>query len=397
MEMPGPGYAFFGPEERANVEEVLDHWERTRHTYGRPEPASFVHRFEALAGEVFGARHAVTTNSGTSALLTALVAAGIGAGDEVIVPGYTFVASIASVAHLGAVPVLAEIDESLTLDPADVERRITPRTRAVMAVHMLGAPCDLTALRRVTERHGLLLVEDVAQACGGTYEGRALGTFGGLGAFSLNPYKVLTSGDGGFVLTDDPGLHRRAAAFKDHGRYPADGPAGDPLFGLNLRMPELSAAVACAQLAKLDSVLRRTRAVKRRLAAAIPAREGVRRRTLHDAAGECGTLLVHLFDRAGDARAVASALGTTTLRDSGQHYYGNMRQLTAPGGRYAGPALRPGALPRTDDCLARAVALSVGVSDRHLGAGFGTTVHASDTEIDWVAERFTKAVRGVLG
>ncbi|MEU8652506.1 DegT/DnrJ/EryC1/StrS family aminotransferase [Streptomyces sp. NPDC048737] len=395
--MPGPGYAHFGPEERANVEEVLKNWDRTRFDYGRPQGATFVSRFESTAREVFGAEHAVAVNSGTSALLAVLAAVGIGRGDEVIVPAYTFIASMASIVHSGATPVLAEIDESLTLDPADVESRITPRTRAVMAVHMLGAPCDLAALRAVADRHGLLLVEDAAQACGATYGGRALGTFGAAGAFSLNPYKVITSGDGGFVLTGDRDLHRRAHAYKDHGRYPADGEAGEPLFGLNLRMPELCAAVACAQLEKLPAVLARTREVKRRLAEAIPVRDGVRRRTLHDPAGECGTLLVHLFDRAAEARAVASALGTSTLLESGQHYYGNMRQLAAVTAGPGGQDLRPGAMPRTDDCLARAVALSVGVSDAHLGAGFGATVHSSREEITRVAERFTEAVDAVLG
>lgn len=395
--MPGPGYAHFGDEERANVNEVLDQWQRTRLSYGRPQGPTFVSRFEASARQVFGARHAVSVNSGTSALLAALAAVGIGRGDEVIVPGYTFIASIASIVHRGATPVLAEIDESLTLDPVDVERRITPRTRAIMAVHMLGAPCDLTALRKIADRHGLLVIEDAAQACGATYDGQALGTFGAMGAFSLNPYKVITSGDGGFVLTDNPDLHRRAHAYKDHGRYPAEGAAGDPLFGLNLRMPELSAAVACAQLGKLPTVLVQTRAVKRRLAQAIPERDGVRRRTLHDRAGECGTLLVYLFDRAADAQAVASALESCTLLESGQHYYGNMRQLTAAKDDVAGRDLRPGALPQTDDCLARAVAVSVGVSDRHLGAGFGATVHSSEAEITWIAGRFNKAVRAVLG
>jgi dTDP-4-amino-4,6-dideoxygalactose transaminase len=386
--MPGPGYAFFGAEERANVEQVLNRWEELRECYGRPprEP-SFVTAFERAARDVFRTGHVVAVNSGTSALLAGLTALGLRPGDEVIVPGYTFVAPIATVAHLGAVPVLAEIDESLTLDPADVESRITSRTRAVLAVHMLGASCDLVALRAVADRHGVALVEDVAQACGGSYAGRPLGTVGEFGAFSLNPYKVITSGDGGFLITGNADLARRAAAFRDHGRYPEGTPPGEPLFGLNLRMPELSAAVACAQLAKLPDILTRTRDVRRRLADAIPARDGVHGRVLHDPQGECGTVLVYLFDRAADARAVADRLDTTTLLESGQHYYGNMRQLTAG----------PGVMPETDDVLSRAVALSVGVSDRHLGAGFGVSVHATPSDVHAVAERFTEVADSVLG
>ncbi|MGW4380972.1 DegT/DnrJ/EryC1/StrS family aminotransferase [Kitasatospora sp. NPDC004531] len=404
--MPGPGYAYLGAEERRNVESVLDTWDLTRYAYGVPDRTTFVRTLETDAEKFFGSPWAIAVNSGTSALLTALAALGIGEGDEVIVPGYGFIASIGAIVHAGAVPVIAEVDASLTLDPADVEQRITERTRAVLAVHMLGAPCDLDALKDLTDRHGLHLIEDTAQACGATHRGRHLGTVGTLGAFSFNPFKVITSGEGGLVLTADEDLYTRAYAFQDQGWSPLradrDEADGHALFGMNLRMAELAAAVGVAQLAKLPDVLEQLRAVKSRLAALIGDQPGLVRRTLHDAEGECATVLVYLADDAATATALAAELGSRTLAQSGRHYYANIPQLAGlatgtslPYRRRpaAGPLpdYRKGALPRTDALLARAVAVSVGVSDAYLGAGFGATVTSTDDQLAALAERFTAA------
>ncbi|WP_157250541.1 DegT/DnrJ/EryC1/StrS family aminotransferase [Nonomuraea typhae] len=404
--MAGPGFSFFGAEERKNIDVVMRTWALNRHAHDVPQYTSFVRRFELASESVFGAPYCVAVNSGTSALLTALAALGVGPGDEVIAPGYTFIAPIAAIVHAGAVPVLAEVDESFTLDPADVEARITPRTRAIMAVHMLGAPCDLEALRKLADRHRLLLVEDVAQSCGATFRGRHVGTYGHAGAFSLGQFTVITSGDGGFVLLPDEHLYRRAYSFQNQGWYPGrtDWGKGDVLFGLNLRMSELAGAVACAQLEKLDQVLAACRHRKHRLLMAIPDLSGfgVRRRTLHDPAGECGTLLVYVFDQPAHAQAVAKALDTGTMAQSGRHYYGHMPALTAIQAGEVAPCpfqrpartqdYRVGALPFTDALLSRSVAISVGVSDSYMGAGFGLTVRSLDDEIDEVADRFTTAV-----
>ncbi|MFJ4654433.1 DegT/DnrJ/EryC1/StrS family aminotransferase [Nocardia sp. NPDC088792] len=409
--MPGPGYAFLGAEEQANVEQVLQSWDLTRYAYDVPDKTSFVRGLELAAQEIFGAPYCIAVNSGTSALLTGLAALGVGPGDEVIVPGYTFIASIGSIVHSGATPVLAEVDASLTLDPRDVEERITPRTRAIMAVHMLGAPCDMDALRAIADRHELALLEDTAQACGAGYRGDRLGTIGRLGAFSLNPFKVITSGEGGLLLTGDSHLYQRAYAFQDQGwsvlRADRDNTGGDILFGLNLRMSELTAAVGSAQLAKLDTVLDSVRATKQRLVGLIPELPGLQRRILHDPAGECGTLLVYQLPTATAAAELAATLGTRTLVESGRHYYGNMPQLAGLSdgssipfhgrARTDVPDYRVGSLPLTDDILARSVAVSVGVSDSYLGAGFGVTVRSTATEIESAAEQFTRAAEKVLG
>jgi dTDP-4-amino-4,6-dideoxygalactose transaminase len=338
-------------------------------------------------------------NSCTSALLVGLWAAGIGPGAEVIVPGYTFVASIAAIAYAGATPVLAEIDESLNLDPEDVRRKLTSRTRAIMAVHMMGSPCDLNGLTTIARESNLLLFEDCAQSAGGSYRGQALGTFGTFGCFSLNVFKTFTAGDGGVLLTNDTELYERAFAIHDHGARPHRVGVADAnsLLGLNFRMHELTGAVAGAQLRKLPTILARLRQQKIKLRTAIGEVPCAQERLLHDTGGDCATVLAYTFDTAELARAVASRLGTITLATSGKHNYANIPQLAS----YATPGgicppnfnAQPGTLPRTDDLLSRTVALSVGVVDSYLGTGFGINIRSGDDEISAVAKTFVGAVR----
>lgn len=414
--MPGPGFSFFGDEEEANLLAVVRQWREARHTFGALTGPSQIDQFEREAVAAFGADHCVAVNAGTTALLTALAALDIGPGDEVILPGYLFVASAAAIVYSGATPVLAEIDDSFTLDVEDVRSRITPRTRAVMAVHMLGAPSAMTELMELAAQHGIAVIEDVAQACGGTYRGRRLGTWGDVGAFSLNPFKVITAGEGGFVLTNDTRTHQRAFSFHDHGFLPGgfETGEGDLLFGLNLHMTEFAAAIARAQLTKLEAILDQTRAVKHQLVTAIPDRPGMRRRTLHDPEGDCGTLAVYVFDDAEAARKIAAELGVTVLSESPKHNYARipvLPRLAAPitDQRRANPApfrtlldtalettYTPGRLPQTDDLLGRSIAIAVGLSDAYLGAGFGVTVHSSAEEIEKTAETFTAAVDKAL-
>jgi len=411
--MPGPGYAWFGDEERRNIAEVLDDWQSTISVHSQPlSDDSQCRRLERETAQRLGSTHCLTLNSGTSALLAALAALGIGPGDEVIVPGYMYVACLAAVAYSGATPVLAEIDASLTLDPRDVLARITPRTRAIMAVHMLGAACDMDALTRIARDHDLLLIEDAAQACGGEYRGRRLGTLGDVGVFSLNVFKVVTGGDGGLLLTDDPHTFQRAYSFHDHGWFPyrrQDGP-GDVLLGLNLRMTEFTAAISRAQLARLDDVLAHTRALRKELTDAIGTRDGLTPRTPHDAEGDCATVAVYLFDDREAADQVAAGLGSKTLLHSPKHHYGGLPELRAladpehpscPFRPVEPPTrantYRPGALPRTDDVLARSVALTVGLTDTYLGADFGIDVFSRPHDIAAAADKFRATVDAVLG
>jgi dTDP-4-amino-4,6-dideoxygalactose transaminase len=407
--MPGPGLSLFGEEEEAEVLDVLKSRELSRYRFDEASASpSKVYLFEREFSALTGSAYCLGTNSCTSALFAGLLALGIGPGDEVIVPAYTFIASIAAIAYCGAVPVLAEIDESLLLDPADVAAKITRKTRAILAVHMLGAPCDLDALASLACAHGLLLIEDCAQAGGGSFLGRHLGTVGQFGAFSLNVFKTFTAGDGGVLLTGDRSLYESAFAIHDHGAAPlrlgvTEGPA---IFGLNLRMHELTGAVALAQVRKLPRILGSLRRNKRQLADEIGELPGVRQRPVHDPDGECATVLAYTFESAEVAERVAAGLGTITLDRSGKHNYANMSQLW-PGRHGAGqdPALpramptlayQRGSLPRTDSLLARTVALSVGVVDSYLGTAVGIDIHASGADIEKMAGEFQTAVAYAL-
>ena len=184
--------------------------------YG-PDCLNTVLRFEQDLAKEVGARYALAVTSGTAALKVALVAAGVGPGHEVIVPCCTFIASPSSVVTAGAVPIFAEIDESLTIDPDDIERKITPRTKAIMPVHLSGVPCRMDRIMDIAERHNLMVVEDCAQSCGTAYRGRQIGTWGHLGAFSLQFSKIITSGEGGVVTSDDPDLEKRSEDLRKQG------------------------------------------------------------------------------------------------------------------------------------------------------------------------------------
>ncbi len=237
--------------------------------YGPLEGKGKVWQAERLFEETIGTKHALAVNSGTSALMSALAAAAVGPGDEVIVPGYTFFASASVVVASRAIPVITEVNDSLNLDPEDVRRRLTPQTKAIIAVHMKGMPADMDEIMAIAAEHDLIVIEDVAQACGGSYRGRMLGTIGDLGCFSFDFYKVAQSGEGGFVATDDEFLNMRAQSWHDTAacwrpdRYAAERREGELFCGENYRMSEMQGAVALAQLRKLEGYVSRLQAASR--------------------------------------------------------------------------------------------------------------------------------------
>jgi dTDP-4-amino-4,6-dideoxygalactose transaminase len=392
--MAGPGSQWIGEEEKREVLDVLDSGYLFR--YGSLDDPAFKHKvysFEQAFAAQCGVRHAVATSSGTGALICALKAVGVEPGDEVIVPAYTFIASFSAVLSAGGVPALTENDDSLNIDPADIERRITARTKAVMPVHMLGNPCALDEIASICRRHGLRLVEDVCQANGASYHGRKLGSIGEIGAFSLNIFKTVTAGDGGAVVTDDDTLYHIAFGYHDQGHLPlrAGVEVGErSILGTNFRMNELTGAVALAQLRKLERVLAVLREKKRLFKGLISGLPGMKFRKLNDPAGECATLLTVIFDSADEAARVSRALGTKTVDHSGWHVYANMEHFN----RYLkdqGLPFGRGAYPRTDDILSRSVNLSVGVVDAGLGSAFGINIDSSEDVIRAAAQRFREA------
>lgn len=400
--MPGPGNDLIDELEVEAVTRVLRSGYLGR--YGPDDDPAFgaeVLSLEHRVAEMVGVHHAVAVNSGTSAIWALLSALDIGPGDEVIVPGFTFVASMSAIVYAGASPVLAEIDDTFNLDPADVEARITGKTKAILAVHMLGAPCNLDALCDVARRHGIVVIEDAAQAFGGSYHGRRLGSIGIGGAYSFNIYKTITCGDGGMLVTDTPIVYERCFALHDQGHLPLRRgvEVGQrPYLGLNLRMTELSAAVLNVQLGKLDHILSTLRNNKAALRAAIETVPGVTFRRLADPDGDVATHLVVSLPDADIAGAVADDLGTKTLARSGWHVYSNMEHLRSRrivsgfARSVADYVAEPGSLPATDALLARSITLGVGVVDPGIGSAFGINVRSTASDIEKVADRFRAAV-----
>ena len=285
--------------------------------YYNPRPSKVAAAENAFA-EFLGVKHALAVNSCTSALIAALRALGIGAGDEVIVPAYTFFASAAVVGTCNAIPVIADVDDTLTLDSADVERRITPRTRAIIVVHMRGKPAQMDELMKIAARHKLAVVEDVAQAAGGSYRGRMLGSIGTLGCFSFDYYKILNSGEGGFVVTNDDWLHTRAQSWHDcaacwrPNRYAAERRDGELFCGENYRMSELQGAIALAQIRKAPKLIAGYRRAFRQIAERLKLPPGAQLQRVADPTGDAGICLIlflPMIDQTKRALAVMQAAG----------------------------------------------------------------------------------------
>jgi len=395
----GPGWYYLGSKERVQVMSVLKERQLSRYRFDNLDSMSKTMELENRLAAELGAGYVLAVNSGTSALLCGLRALGIGRGDEVIVPGYTFIASIAAIIYSGASAVLAEIDDSLTLDVSDVRRKMSKRTKAIMPVHMIGSGADMTSIGEIANHQRCAVIEDTAQACGGRHRGRALGTIGDVGAFSMNVGKTITTGDGGFLATNDRGLYERAFAFHDHGFRPNRGGVSEdgPVMGLNLRMNELGAAIGVAQVDRMDKLLRRCRRNKSLVREVFSGLAGGEERPLHDLEGDCATAFVIIFGSSSRAARVAAALGGSPLAASAKHNYALMPQLQMLQDRVTdnGSTVahgRPGDLPRTDNVLQRAVALSVGMVDRYLGTLGDITV----IDDPGTVRRKAKRMRGII-
>jgi len=306
-----------GEEEIRAVTNVLR--SKVLFRYAADRSNSTVAQFEALFASKTGAKYVLAVNSGTSALIAGLVALKVSQGDEVLIPAYTYIATAAAVMAVGALPVLVEMDESLSMDPQDMQEKITDRTTAIIPVHMRGIPCDMGRIMEVARRRKIAVLEDCAQANGGTFCGRALGTLGDAGIFSLQHFKIAASGEGGMVITNDRDTYERAAVYHDSAyafwmeqQAEKQGVAEQwremCFLGENFRMSELHGAVALEQLKKRDKVLARTRSIKRRLWPACEEIPGAAMEALNDREGDCGISLVFFMPDAASAVEVAAAL-----------------------------------------------------------------------------------------
>ncbi|RDY61388.1 DegT/DnrJ/EryC1/StrS family aminotransferase [Flagellimonas nanhaiensis] len=254
-----PGFELFGDKEKKQVQDVLDSGVLMRYGFDGMRNGHWkTKELEVALASRMQSQYAHAVSSGTAALTVALSSAGVGAGDEVILPTFTFVASFESILALGAIPILVDIDDTLTLDPKAVEKAVTERTKVVMPVHMCGSMADLNALQQICDQHGLLLLEDACQAIGGSYHGKPLGSIGDLGCFSFDYVKTITCGEGGAVITNSETYYENAHKYSDHGHDHIGNDRGaeaHPFLGYNFRISELNAAVGLAQLSRLDEFL----------------------------------------------------------------------------------------------------------------------------------------------
>lgn len=277
---------------------------------------SKVEVLEKMFAEKMQTKHALAVNSGTSALIAALSAIGVGPGDEVIVPAYTFFASVSAIVVAKAIPVITDINESLTLDPEAVEKNITERTKAILPVHMVGHQAEMDKIMEIAQKYNLYVIEDVAQACGGSYKGKALGTWGTMGCTSFDAYKVIGTGEGGMITTDNDWFYTRAQSYHDAAacwrpdRYAKERRDGELFCGENYRMSELNAAVGIAQLKKLDDINTKTRALYNQLREEIKLPSCAKWVEPNDRDGVCGYTLGMLFDTSEQAvKAITAGFG----------------------------------------------------------------------------------------
>jgi len=376
---PYPGAYWLDAREDRAVRDVLRRRALFRY-YGLKRPRHTA-ALESAARAFYGVGYALGVNSGTGALFTAMTALGLGPGDEVIVPAFLWVATVGAVVQANAVPVLCEVDDSFCMDPRDLERKITPRTRLIVVVHMAGAVCDMRAILRVANRRRVAVLEDCAQANGGEFRGRKVGTFGRIGMFSLQWNKNATAGEGGLLITNNARLYERCVAAHDLGIPWIEGApceTGTVTWGAGRRMSELTGAVGAVQLRKLPRIIRHMRASKRRIKARLAGTPGLTFRRLNDETGDTGPFLIFLLESPGLAQRVVRRMQAEGLKSAvrlaeyGLHIYFNIPQLVSkvplssagnpwnlPQNRQSVYDYRKGACPRSDALFERAILLPI--------------------------------------
>jgi 8-amino-3,8-dideoxy-alpha-D-manno-octulosonate transaminase len=380
-----PGFEIIGEEEKNEILEVLSH--RVVFRYGFDAERKGIYKvaaFEKEFAKYCGVEYALAVSSGTAALRVALAALGISPGDEVITQGFTFVATWESILDSGAFPVFAEIDETLCLDPLDLFNKITPKTKAIVPVHMCGAQARIKEIVEVADKHKIPVIEDTAQSCGGRIRGKSLGSFGKLGCFSFDSVKTLTTGEGGMVITSDKDLCIKASEYHDHGHdHNPNVPRGlekRNFTGMNYRMSELQGAVGLAQLGKLETImLPAQRKNKSAIKQALARIDQITFRHIPDPEGDTATFLTFSLPTAQKTRAFNKAMseagaGAIYWHDNFWHYYEQWEHLlegkSITRTRYpfriesgkARCSYAKDALPKTADILSRTLSIAININ-----------------------------------
>ena len=322
-----PGTELFGNEERKEINDVLETGMLFRYNHDQQRNGIWKAReFEAEVRKITGAKYAHAVSNGSAAIAIALASAGVGAGDEVIVPPFTFIASIEAVLFIGAKPVFAEIDETLCLSAAGIEGAMTPKTKAVCLVHMCGGMADMDAIMAVVRKHNLLLVEDAGQAFASSYKGTFTGLFGKAGSYSFDFFKIATAGEGGIFVTNDEQTYKIADAYSDHGHNHEGNNRGmeqHPVLGFNYRISELHAAVGLAQTRKVPAIREANRKNKKMLVDLLSQTKGISFATLADPDGDSATFLNMMLPDTDAAKRTVNELNKAGVGGF-NYWYTNM-------------------------------------------------------------------------
>lgn len=322
-----PGFELWGAEERKELNDVLQNGILMR--YGFDGPRKGIWKAKELEKEIcktFGSKYAQLTSSGTSALTTAMAALGIGYGDEIIMPTFTFVASFECVLSVGAIPVLVDVDDTLTLNPDAVRKAITPKTKAVMPVHMCGAMADVDALLKICKENNLILLEDACQSIGASYKGKFLGTIGDAGTFSFDFVKIITCGEGGAVMTNKEDVYKKCDGYSDHGHDHKGNDRGaedHPFIGYNYRISELHAAIGLAQIKKLNQFLEINRRNYAQLKSILSQVSEISFRKIPDPSGDSCTFLSWFLPTEEITNAVVNEMKAQNILAGNFYWYDN--------------------------------------------------------------------------
>jgi 8-amino-3,8-dideoxy-alpha-D-manno-octulosonate transaminase len=395
-----PGYELFGAEERKEVNDVLETGIFMRYGFDGPRKGIWkAKELEQAICDKLNVQYTQLASSGTAALTTAMAALGIGAGDEIIMPTFTFVASFESVFSVGATPVLVDVDDTLTLDPKAVEAAITPKTKAVMPVHMCGAMADLDALQAICKKHNLFLLEDACQSFGATYKGKALGTIGDAGTFSFDFVKTITCAEGGAIVTNNKDIYIKCDGYTDHGHDHLGADRGadlHPFIGYNYRISELHAAVGLAQVRKLDKFLEIQRSTKKIFKDALATLPGVTFRRLPDEAGDSATFLSFFLPTLEQTEKAAAAMKAAGL--VAFHYYNNNWHYIRQWDHFKQGAVLTPFAPGLKQAMEIYKTKEFPASDAIIGRNISTPINLgwSAAEIQERAEKLVNAVNSVL-
>lgn len=290
-----PGTELFGAEERKEVNDVMETGMLFRYNHDAQRNNIWkAKEFEAEVRKITGAKYAHAMSSGSTAIAAALVASGLGTGDEIIVPPFTYIASVEAVLFIGAIPIFAEIDETLCLSAEGIEKAITPKTKGICLVHMCGGNANMDEIMAVVKKHNLILVEDAGQAFAASYKGTYTGLFGTAGSYSFDFFKIATAGEGGVFVTNDEAVYRLADSYSDHGHDHIGNNRGmenHPILGFNYRISELHAAVGVAQTRKVPGIREKNRHNKKFLQDILKKNSAISFAHLGDEAGDSATFL----------------------------------------------------------------------------------------------------------